>query len=94
MNYRISHRKMFKWIVQTSAVLIAIRQFYVQQLIAALLIFSVLFASLAVVVFLIFLLDHAWQAALDQIEIHAKAIGRAARRSWERTEGVAMKLRF
>ncbi len=82
MNYRISHRKMFKWIVQTSAALIAIRQFYVQQLIAALLIFSILFAS------------YAWQAALDQIEIHAKAIGRTARRSWERTEGVAMKLRF
>ena len=94
MNYRISHRKMFKWTVQTSAALIAIRQFYVQQLIAALLIFSILFASLAVVVFLIFLLDYAWQAALDQIEIHAKAIGRTARRSWERTEGVAMKLRF
>jgi len=85
---------MFKWTVQTSAALIAIRQFYVQQLIAALLIFSILFASLAVVVFLIFLLDYAWQAALDQIEIHAKAIGRTARRSWERTEGVAMKLRF
>jgi len=85
---------MFKWIVQTSAALIAIRQFYVQQLIAALLIFSILFASLAVVVFLIFLLDHAWQAALDQIEIHAKAIGRTALRSWERKEGVAMKLRF
>jgi hypothetical protein len=85
---------MFKWIAQTATALIAIRQFYVQQLIAALLIFSVLFASLAVVVFLIFLLDHAWQAALDQIEIHAKAIGRTARRSWERTEGVAMKLRF
>jgi hypothetical protein len=94
MNYSMVPMKIIKRIVLTATALIAIRQFYVQELIAAVIIFSVLFACLAVVVLLLFLVDQAWQAALDQIEIHAKAVGRAARRNWEHAGGFAMKLWF
>jgi hypothetical protein len=76
---------MFKWIVSTLTALIAIRHFYVQELIAALIIFSALFACLAVVVFLILLLDQACQAALDPVEIHARGFGRALRGSARKT---------
>jgi hypothetical protein len=94
MNYWISHRKIFKRIALAATALMAIQLYFVQELIAAFLIFSTLFACIAVVVLIFFLLDQAWQATLDQVEIHARAFGRAARRSWERTEGLAMGRSF
>jgi hypothetical protein len=72
--------------------LIATHLFFVQELIAEFVIFSVLFACIAVVVLILFLLDHAIQTTLDWVEVYVKAFGRATRRSWERAGGLAMRL--
>jgi hypothetical protein len=67
MNYLIWHRRILEWAVLITTALIAMRQFYVQELIAAFVIFSVLFACLATVVaggaLMIFFVDRAGQIA-------------------------------
>jgi hypothetical protein len=73
----IPPRKIFKWIFLTITALIAMRLFFVKELIAAFLIFSVLFALLAAVVLVLVLLDHVFQTALSWVEACWKLFGRA-----------------
>lgn len=89
MNSLIVRGKILKWIVVGAAALMAMRLFVVQQLVAAFLIFSVLFACLAFVALIFFLLDQAYQIALARADVYMRAIGRAARRAWEPAEGLA-----
>ena len=92
MNYWILHKKgLKKWIVIAATVLMALRLFIVQQMLAAFLIFSGLFACIAVVVLILFLLDHAWQVGVTRAEAYVKAIGRPADPSREPAEGVVIR---
>jgi hypothetical protein len=92
MNYWILHKKVLKKrIVVAATVLIALRLFIVQQLLAAFLIFSALFACIAVVVMILFLLDHAWQVGITRAEAYVRAIGRPAGLRRESVEGVAIR---
>jgi hypothetical protein len=92
MNYWISHKKVLKKrVVVAATVLMALRLYIVQQLLAAFLIFSALFACIAVVVLILFLLDHAWQVGVTRAEAYVKAIGRPADPSREPAEGVAIR---
>jgi hypothetical protein len=94
MNYWILHKKILNWIVVAATVLMALRLFIVQQLLAAFLIFSALFACIAVVVLILFLLDHAWQVGFTRAEAYIRAIGRPVRPSREPAEGVAIRRRY
>src|SRR5258708_34927495 len=91
MNFRISHWKPFKRMVLATTALIAMRLFFVQQLIAAFLLFSVLFACIACVALIVFLLDEAVQTALAWAEMFMRAFRRAAWRGWEPAEGVSLR---
>jgi hypothetical protein len=84
MIYRISRRNIYKWAVVAAIALIVTRLFFVQELITALVIFSVLFACVAIAVLMVFLVDHAVQTVLDWAEAYVRAFGQAARRSRER----------
>jgi hypothetical protein len=84
MIYRTSRGKVYKWAVVAAIAIIAARLFFVQDTIAAFVIFSVLFACGAVVVLIVFLVDRAVQTALDWAEAYVRAFGQAARRSRER----------
>jgi len=77
--------------VLATTALIAMRLFFVQQLIAAFLLFSVLFACIACVALIVFLLDEAVQTALAWAEMFMRAFRRAAWRGWEPAEGVALR---
>ena len=91
MNYWILHKKVLKkWIVVGATILMALRLFIVQQLLAAFLIFSALFACIAVVVLILFLLDHAWQVGFTRAEAYIRAIGRTAGPSREPAGRVAI----
>jgi hypothetical protein len=94
MSYWISHRNIIKWAMMAAAGLLATRLFFVQEMMAALLIFSVAFACVAVVALFVFVVDHAVLTALGGVDILAKAFGRVARRSWERAEGYALRMLF
>ena len=57
-----------KWIWMGLVAVPAIRFYYVQEMIAALIIFSVLFVGLSMVVLIVFVLDRASQHAMNWAE--------------------------
>jgi hypothetical protein len=70
------------WILAAPITTGTTRVYYIQEMLAALILFSVLFASVAATVLILFLiwllLDRASQLAWGWIEAPAKSIGRAA----------------
>jgi len=79
MKSRILRGKFFKRTILAVAAVLAIRVFFVQELIAAFLIFSALFACVAIVAFLLLALDFAWRTALAKTEACVLVLGRSAR---------------
>ena len=75
----------WKWVWITLVLLPAIRLYYIQEMIAALLIFSVLFAVVATVALIIFLLDRASDRTVAWAE---PGVGRLARSVVRAAEGV------
>ncbi len=80
MKWRILPGKVLKRTILATAALLAIRLYFVQQLIAAFLIFSVLFACVALVALILFALDLAWRTALARTEAYVIVLGRSLRR--------------
>jgi uncharacterized membrane protein len=87
-------KKILNWIVVAAAVLMALRLYIVQQLLAAFLIFSALFACIAVLVLILVLLDHASQVGVTRAQAYVRAIGLPADPSRKPAEGVAIIRRY
>jgi hypothetical protein len=81
MNHQVLKGKILKWTAITAAALLAIRQFFVQELIAEILIFAAFFACIAAVALALLAIDQAWQFATGRIEMHIRAFGRLLLRS-------------
>jgi hypothetical protein len=79
MNYQALRKEIFRWIVLACAAWMALRLYFVQELIAAFFIFSILFACVAAVVLVVFMMDHAAQIAFAWAEAFMRAFGRPAR---------------
>lgn len=79
MTRHVLGAKVFKWAVLATGALLAMRLFFVQQLLAALLIFSILFTCLAVVVLILFGLGLAWESALGRAESFGIVLARSRR---------------
>ena len=79
MTQHILRAKVFKWAALATGALLAMRVFFVQQLLAALLIFSVLFTCLAVAVLTLFGLGLAWEIALGRAESFGIMLARQGR---------------
>ncbi len=75
----------WKWVWIALVLLPAIRIYYVQEMIAALLIFSVLFAVVSALALIIFLLDRASEQTVAWAEL---GLGRAAHWLVEAFEGI------
>lgn len=78
----VSKSKARKWILLGLAALAAIQLYYVQEMIAVLAIFSVLFALAAGAVLTLFLLDRAGQRTLAWAAPRATHVAQTARRGW------------
>ena len=74
MKWQILRGKVLKRAILATAALWAIRLSFVQQLIAAFLIFSVLFACLALMALILFALDLAWRTALARTEAYVMVV--------------------
>jgi hypothetical protein len=57
----------------------AMRLYYVQEMLAALILFTILFGCVAVVLFLLFTLDRAGQTVLEFLELRGKEVLQHAR---------------
>jgi len=74
------NQKVQKWVWLGLAGFIAIQIYYVREMLAALVIFAVVFGFGAAVAFILFLLDHASQRTVEWAEPQAKRAAQAARR--------------
>lgn len=71
--------KQLRWILVGSAGIAATRFYYVREMLAALILFTLLFGCIATVVLLLLILDWAGEAMLEFLELHAKYVLRYAR---------------
>ena len=76
----LRNKKVQKWLWLGLAAFIAIQIYYVREMLAALLIFAVLFGFGAVVEFVLFVLDKASQRTVEWAEPQAKRAAHAAHR--------------
>ena len=88
--------KLWKRKIQTGiwlavAVFVALQVYYVQEMLAALLIFSILFAVVCAVLLVMFLLDRASQRTVKWAEPGAARVAQAARRGVALAEELAGK---
>jgi hypothetical protein len=70
-----------KWILVGCAAIATTRFYYVREMIAALILFTLLFGCIAAVVLLLFIFDWVGEAMLGFFESHAKDVLRYARHS-------------
>ena len=73
-------KKIPKWLWIGLAALVAVQIYYVREMLAALLIFAVLFGIAAVIAFVLFVLDQASQKTVEWAEPQAKRAAHAAHR--------------
>lgn len=88
---KLGERKTRKWLLIGLAALVAVQVYYVQEMLAALLLFSVAFALIGGAVLLVYLLDRGSQRALAWAGPHAVRAARATRRGWAVLEEVSKK---
>jgi hypothetical protein len=77
-----TEKKARKWMWFGLAALAAIQLYYVQEMLAALLIFAVLFAVVSAVALTVYLLDRAGERALDWAEPYATKAAHAVAGQW------------
>jgi len=87
----VKTRKARKWLWIGLATLAAVQIYFVQELMAALVLFSVLFAAVAAGVLLVYLFDRASQRTMAWAEPQTLRAARLARRAWTRAEEVSRK---
>ncbi len=85
LSHKLAGKDRKRWIWIGLAAVPAIRLYYVQEMIAALIMFSVFFVSAAMVVLIIFLLDRASQHAMTWAEA---GVTRLLHRGKGATDGV------
>jgi hypothetical protein len=71
-SWRRVSEKAAKWILIGGTVMVAMRFYYVREMLAALVLFSVLFGCVAAALTLLFILDRASRAATEFIEVRGK----------------------
>jgi hypothetical protein len=75
--FRSVSRKALKFTLVGFAAVVgvaAMRVYYVQEMLAALILFAILFGCVAVVLLLLFMLDRAGQAVLEFLELRGKEV--------------------
>jgi energy-converting hydrogenase Eha subunit C len=94
MSHGRQRRRVLKWVGIAATILGALRLFLVQELIAALIIFSTVFAFMAVVLATATLLAHAAEGSVLWVGTFIRAFGNVVRRGWDNAEPIFIGQRF
>jgi uncharacterized membrane protein YcfT len=84
-------KKARKWLWMGLAAFAALQVYLVQELVAAMVLFSVMFAIVAVAALLIYLFDRAGQRTLEWAEPQTARAAQAARKALQRAEELSKK---
>jgi hypothetical protein len=87
----VSEKKARKWMWLGLALPVALQLYYVQEMIAAFVIFCVLFSLAAGAVLLLFLVDRASERTLAWAGLRSPRVARVARRGWMLVEELSKK---
>jgi hypothetical protein len=87
----VNTKKARKWLWISLAALAALQVYFVQELMAALFLFSVGFVLIAIAALIIYLFDRAGQRTMDWAEPQTLRAARVARRALARAEEVRRK---
>ena len=84
-------RRIPKWVWWSVAAAIALNIYFFQELVAAELLFGIVFGAFLLIVMTIYVISEAGDRGLGWVEANRKAFGVTARRQWERVEAVSKK---
>jgi len=80
-----------KWVWWAAVALIALQMYFFQELVAAYLIFGVLFGSFLVLLLAVYLVSEAGDRGLGWMEMNGRVAAKAARQQWVRVEAISKK---
>ncbi|MGH9864890.1 MAG: hypothetical protein ACRD4H_05680 [Candidatus Acidiferrales bacterium] len=80
-----------KWVWWTAAALIALQMYFFQELIAAYLIFSILFGSFLILLLAVYLVSEVGDRGLGWVEANSRVLMKVARQQWGRVEAISKK---
>jgi cytosine/uracil/thiamine/allantoin permease len=86
-----SEIKARKWIWVPLVVFVALQMYFVQEMIAALMLFTGLFIIAAFGALALYLVDRAGQWSLGWAGNHARSVGQVARRGWAAAEALSKR---
>ena len=91
LTEKISESKARKWMWIGLAAFVALQLYFVQAMLAALMLFTAVFGVLAVVALVLYLIDRIGQWGLGWAERHAQPVTQLARRGWAAAEDFSKK---
>jgi uncharacterized membrane protein YqjE len=91
VSQMFSEKKARKWMWVGLVAFVALQIYFVQEMLAALMLFTGLFAILAVIVLVLYLVDRAGQWSLGWAEQHVRPAFQLARRGWTLAEDLSKK---
>lgn len=80
-----------KWVWWCVGAFIALQIYFFQELVAAELLFGIVFGGILVLLLMVYVISEAGDRGLAWVEANRKTFGVAARRRWERVEAVSKK---
>jgi uncharacterized membrane protein YqjE len=87
----VSEKKARKWMWAGLAALVALQMYFVQEMLAALLLFAGVFVIVAVIALLIYLVDRAGQWSIGWAGERVRPALQLARRGWALAEDISKK---
>lgn len=91
VSIRMSIKRVPKWVWWAAAVLIALPMYFFQELVAAYLIFGVLFGSFLVLLLAVYLVSEIGDRGLGWVEANGRVLVKVARQQWVRVEALSKK---
>src|ERR1700676_1876688 len=88
---KFSDKKARKWMVFGIVALIGLQIYFVQEMLAALMLFTAVFAVFGIIALMLYLIDSAGQWGLSWAGEHARPALRLARRGWAAAEVLSKK---
>jgi hypothetical protein len=91
LREKVSENKARKWMWLGLVAFVLMQMYFVQEMLAALMLFTGLFAVFAVGAFVLYLIDRAGQWGLGWAGQQARPVARLARRGWAAAEDFSKK---
>ena len=90
-NQRFSEKKARKWMWAALAAFLALQIYFVQEMLAALILFTGVFVIVALVAFVMYLVDQASQWSIEWAGQHVRPAIHLLRRGWTFAEELSKK---